>query len=46
MGDGKMRFKARFYRERQAAEGIFSDAQDARRCSFVMYRRRIYCKST
>ena len=28
MGDGKMRFKARFYRERQAAEGIFSDAQE------------------
>jgi len=28
MGDGEMRFKARFYRERQAAEGIFSDAQE------------------
>ena len=28
MGDREMRFKARFYRERQAAEGIFSDAQE------------------
>jgi hypothetical protein len=28
MGDGEMRFKARLYRERQAAEGIFSDAQE------------------
>jgi len=28
MGDREMRFKTRFYRERHAAEGIFTDAQE------------------
>ena len=28
MGDREMRFKARFYRERQGAEGILGDAQE------------------
>jgi hypothetical protein len=37
MGDREMRFKTRFYRERQAAERIFSDAQEEDIMGWVRY---------